>query len=187
MDDALVALHVVGVRVEMPRNQPVLILRGDDDDTDHLHVAVVVGPAEAAAVARALQGDIPVRPMTHDLLTSVLESLGGGVRAVEIRLLDSSTYAGTITLEDGQLIDARASDAVAVAVRAHCQISMRRSTLEAVSIPTGASSDSAASQRAVSGSPEAEGVASRGPISADEIAEFERFLARAEPEDFDQT
>lgn len=179
-------LEVVGVRVELPANQPVLILRGAEPGTEDHHVAVVVGPAEAAAVARALQGEVPPRPMTHDLLTSVLESLGQGVEAVEIRLLDASTYAGTICLNSGRTIDARASDAIAVAVRAHCRVTMDRDTLKAVSVTPRYRSAQSGSQAGSSAgvSPEAQGLAQRGPISEDEIREFEKFLSDAEPDDF---
>lgn len=187
MDDAQVHLQVVGVRVELPSNQPVLILRGADSSTEHLHVAVVVGPAEAAAVARALQGDIPARPMTHDLLTSVLDALGGGVETVEIRLLDTSTYAGTIVLNSGRKVDARASDAIAVAVRAHCGVSMQRSTLEAVSVVPRRPGEDPEGSGGTGASPEAQSAARKGPISKEEIAEFERFLSQAEPEDFDRS
>ncbi|TLP77499.1 bifunctional nuclease family protein [Nesterenkonia sphaerica] len=185
MEDPQVQLEVVGVRVELPSNQPVLILRGVDPGTENLHVAVVVGPAEAAAVARALQGEVPPRPMTHDLLTTVLESWGRGIGGVEIRLLDSSTYAGSLRLNSGTTIDARASDAIAVAVRAQCPISMARTTLEAVSVtPRYRSSSSEPSPGA---SPEAQQLAGRGPISEDEIREFQKFLSEADPEDFDRS
>lgn len=184
MDQSQVQLEVVGVRVELPSNQPVLILRGADPDTEDLHVAVIVGPAEAAAVARALQGEVSPRPMTHDLLTSVLESYGQGIDAVEIRLLDSSTYAGSIQLNSGKVIDARASDAIAVAVRAHCRVTMALQTLRAVSVrPRERSREASGSGR----SPESQELAGKGPISEDEIREFEKFLSEVGPEDFDRS
>lgn len=177
-------LEVVGVRVELPSNQPVLILRGADPETENLHVAVIVGPAEAAAVARALQGEVPPRPMTHDLLTNVLESYGQGIDAVEVRLLDSSTYAGSIQLNNGTVIDARASDAIAVAVRAHCRVTMELQTLRSVSVrPREQNRESSAT----GGSPESKELAGRGPISEDEIREFQKFLSDVGPEDFDRS
>lgn len=179
-------LEVVGVRVELPSSQPVLILRGTEPGTEEYHVAVVVGPAEAAAVARALQGEVAPRPMTHDLLTTVLETTGGGISSVEVRLLDTSTYAGLIRLNDGQQIDARASDAIAVAVRADCRITMEKSTLRAVSVvPRGPRTDAQDSSPGVS--PESQTVPRKDPISEDEIREFEKFLSDAEPEDFDRS
>lgn len=185
MSAAQVQLEVVGVRVELPSNQPVLILRGAEPSTENLHVAVVVGPAEAAAVARALQHEVPPRPMTHDLLTTVLEDLGQGIVSVEVRLLDTSTYAGAIRLNSGRTIDARASDAIAVAVRAHCRITMDSETLRAVSVTP--RYRSAGSSGIPGTSPEAEEVAAKGPISEDEIREFQKFLSDAGPEDFDRS
>ena len=187
MEEHQVPLEVVGVRVELPSSQPVLILRGTEAGTQEYHVAVVVGPAEAAAVARALQGEVPPRPMTHDLLTTVLESTGGGIESVEVRLLDTSTYAGMLRLRDGQQIDARASDAIAVAVRAGCPVTMEKSTLRAVSVvPRGPRTD--AQEPATPGaSPESQTVPRKDPISEDEIREFEKFLSDAEPEDFDRS
>lgn len=177
-------LEVVGVRVELPSNQPVLILRGAEPETEELHVAVIVGPAEAAAVARALQGEVPPRPMTHDLLTNVLETYGQGIDAVEIRLLDSSTYAGSIQLNSGAIIDARASDAIAVAVRAHCRVTMELQTLRSVSVrPRQRSRDA----EVPGGSPESRELAGKGPISEDEIREFQKFLSEVGPEDFDRS
>lgn len=185
MDDLQVQLQVVGVRVELPNNQPVLILRGAEPGTETFHVAVVVGPAEAAAVARALQGEVPPRPMTHDLLTTVLETFGRGIAAVEIRLLDRSTYAGTVRLNSGNVIDARASDAIAVAVRAQCPVTMARSTLESVSVTPRYKTRQG--DPAPAASPEAQQLAGRGPISEDEIREFQKFLSDADPEDFDRS
>lgn len=186
MDDQQVELEVLGVRVELPTKQPVIILRGADPGTEEFHVAVVVGPAEATAVARALQGETPPRPMTHDLLTDVLETLGGGVESVEVGLLDPSTYCGTIRLHDGVELDARASDAVAVAVRAHCPLTMERSVLQSVSVtPRYRSADGSAAEEPVpAASPEAQSMRSKGPISEDEIRAFHKFLDDAGPEDF---
>lgn len=187
MENQQVLLEVVGVRVELPSNQPVLILRGADPGTEDYHVAVVVGPAEAAAVARAMQGETPPRPMTHDLLTQVLESLGGGVDSVEVRLLDTSTYAGTIRLHNGQQLDARASDAIAVAVRAQCRVTMNKTTLRAVSVVPRSPGTEVTKSGSRTGSPEGESVPRKDPISEAEIREFEKFLSDAEPEDFDRS
>ncbi|WP_147107626.1 bifunctional nuclease family protein [Nesterenkonia populi] len=182
-----VLMDVVGVRVELPSNQPVIILHAADRAAEgRQHVAVVVGPAEAAAVARALQGEIPPRPMTHDLLANVLETLGGGVARVEISLMDSATYRGTLTLGSGKALDARASDAIAVAVRAKCPLTMQRSTLRTVAVTPRRSGG----EEAVTGpgvNHEAESVLNKSPISEDEIAEFQKFLDEADPDDFGGT
>lgn len=167
MESQLVPLDVVGVRIELPSKQPVVVLRGAEPGLDNLHVAVLVGPAEANAIAMAMEKKIPPRPMTHDLLAEVMTRLGSGVRSVEIGMLDSSTYRGTITLGSGRSFDARASDAIAVAVRVQCLLTMEREMLTRVGITP---RTAATGQR---------------PISEDEIREFRRFLDDAEPGDFE--
>lgn len=181
MDDQQVPLDVVGVRVELPSKQPALVLRGALPGTEHQHVAIMVGPAEANAVASALEGHTPPRPMTHDLLVDALRGLGGGVESIEIGLMDSHTYCGTITLQEGTVLDARASDAIAVAVRVRCPLTMDRATLAAVAVtPRFTQAEGAASGRSSEGS----GASGQDPISEEEIAEFQRFLDSAGPEDF---
>lgn len=125
--------------------------------------------------------------MTHDLLTSVLEASGSGIASIEVRLMDSSTYAGTIRLNNGSEYDARASDSIAVAVRSQCQVTMRQETLQAVSVtPRYHDQGDDADSTSPGVSPEAQTVPRQGPISEDEIREFEKFLSEAEPEDFDR-
>lgn len=160
-------LDVVGVRIELPSKQPVVVLRGAEAGLENLHVAVLVGPAEANAIAMAMEKKVPPRPMTHDLLSEVITRLGSGVRSVEIGMLDASTYRGTIILGNGRSFDARASDAIAVAVRVQCLVTMDRQMLTRVGITP---RTAATGQR---------------PISEDEIKEFRRFLDSAEPEDFE--
>ncbi len=181
MDDQQIPLDVVGVRLELPSEQPVLVLRGAAPGTEDQHVAIMVGPFEAGAVASALEGRTPPRPMTHDLLVDALKGLGGGVESVEIGLLDSHTYIGTITLKGGRILDSRASDAIAAAVRLRCPLTMARETLAAVAV----------TPRFTAAPPEREddagaegGSTRRGPISEEEIAEFQKFLDSAGPEDF---
>lgn len=189
MDGRQIQLTVVGVRLEVSSNQPVVMLRGAESGCEHLHVAIVIGTAEATAVSMALEERRPPRPMTHDLLAATLQDLAGGVAGIEIHLLDSSTYAAAMRLEDGRTLDARASDAVAVAVRLdRVPISMREDTLRAVAVTPGGPASSESGQRAEPPpgvSPEAHELAKKGPISAEEIREFQKFLDGAEPEDFD--
>lgn len=177
MDDQQVHLDVVGVRIERPSNQPVILLRGADPGTEHLHVAIMVGTVEANAVAKGLRDEQAPRPLTHDLLVDVLRGLGGGVESVEIGLLNASTYFGLVTVVEGRVIDARASDALAIAVRVQCPVTMDLQTLRAVAVTPRAiqeGEDPASAEH-----PE-----DSGPISEDEIQEFRRFLDGADPEDF---
>ena len=69
----VIEVDVLGVRVEMPTNQPIVLLRERDGDR---HLPIWIGAAEATAIAYAQQGVISPRPLTHDLLRDVLEALG---------------------------------------------------------------------------------------------------------------
>ncbi|MDZ5078575.1 bifunctional nuclease family protein [Nesterenkonia sp. HG001] len=195
MTQRQIRLDVVGVRIEVPSHQPVVMLRGAEPGTEDLHVAIMVGTSEATAISMGMDGQTPPRPMTHDLLVEALSTLAEGVESIEIGLLDSSTYFGTVRLRRGQVLDSRASDAIAVAVRTGSPITMAESTLRAVAVtPRYRTAEGGEAQGAAGGpqrpaspmgtSPEASDVAKRGPISADEIKEFQKFLDGAEPEDF---
>ncbi|GAB3193634.1 bifunctional nuclease family protein [Nesterenkonia suensis] len=204
MTQRQIRLDVVGVRIEVPSHQPVVMLRGAEPGTEDLHVAIMVGTSEATAISMGMDGQSPPRPMTHDLLVDALTSLAAGVEFIEIGLLDSSTYYGTIHLHSGEVLDSRASDAIAVAVRTGSRITMAESTLRAVAVtPRYRTADGGGDAPGAAGggggtgakppaaplgtSPEAADVAKRGPISADEIKEFQKFLDGAEPEDFGET
>ena len=184
MDDQQIPLDVVGVRVELPSKQPVLVLRGAAEGTEKQHVAIMVGAAEANAVAAAMEGRTPPRPLTHDLLVDALNGLGGGVETIEIGLLDSQTYSGTITLTGGHILDARASDAIAVAVRVNCPVTMDENTLAAVAVTPRFRTVSADGEQAASSDPADRPAQSKGPISEAEIEEFQNFLDSAGPDDF---
>ena len=71
--DAMKVLDVLGVRVEMPTNQPIVLLRERDGDR---YLPIWIGAAEATAIAYAQQGVVPPRPLTHDLLRNVIDELG---------------------------------------------------------------------------------------------------------------
>lgn len=81
-------------------------------------LTIVIGVPEAQAIANELEGIKPQRPMTHDLLRAVVEGLGGSVQEVVIgNLVDSTYYASIVFAYSGLEIDARPSDAIALAVR----------------------------------------------------------------------
>ena len=65
-------MEVVGVRVEMPTNQPIVLLKETQGER---YLPIWIGPMEATAIAYAQQGLVPVRPLTHDLLRDILEAL----------------------------------------------------------------------------------------------------------------
>jgi bifunctional DNase/RNase len=98
---------------------------------------ILIGPAEAMAISLELEGQKPPRPLTHDLLCNILESLGVSIARVVVTQLVEDTYHAQITLladgDDGeQQIDARPSDAIALALRAQSPIFATDDLLERV-------------------------------------------------------
>ncbi len=114
----MVEVHLKAVRVDLGSNTPVLLLEELLGDRT---LAIFVGAPEATAIAYAVQGVEVPRPMTHDLICKVLETLGAKLVAVVITDLIEATYFAELHLErDGEtfVLSCRPSDAVAVALRA---------------------------------------------------------------------
>jgi len=107
-------VEVVGVRVEMPSNQPIVLLKEVDGIR---YLPIWVGATEATAIAFAQQGLIPPRPLTHDLMKNIVDGLGSKVESVQVTHLADGVFYSKILLADGVEISARPSDAVALALR----------------------------------------------------------------------
>ena len=115
-------MELIAVRVELPGNAPVLVLR--EIDGERL-LPIFIGQPEATAIAFALDGVVTPRPMTHDLLCDVIEGLGGVLSAVEITHVNDGTFFAELVIATGGgegRISARPSDAVALALRVDCPI-----------------------------------------------------------------
>ena len=108
-------VEVLGVRVEMPTNQPIVLLRETDGDR---YLPIWIGATEATAIAYVQQGVVPPRPLTHDLLRNVIDALGQTLKEVHITALDGGVIFAEMHLEGGIVIEARPSDAIALALRA---------------------------------------------------------------------
>ncbi len=114
----MVEVRLSAVRVDLQSNTPVLLLTEADGVGRTL--PIFIGAPEATAIAFAVQGVSPPRPMTHDLLRDVIEALGAQLGRVVITELRAATYFAELHLErpNGSLtVSARPSDAVALAVR----------------------------------------------------------------------
>ena len=113
----MIRLSLIGVRVEVPTNQPIVLLR-EEEGTRFL--PIFIGSPEATAIVYALQGMETPRPMTHDLFKTVLDGLDVKLLRVEITALHDGTFYAEIEFErDGtrSRISSRPSDAIALAVR----------------------------------------------------------------------
>lgn len=106
-----------------PYNQTHIVLLKDQEGEEVL--PIWVGPAEATAIGMALEGANPPRPMTHDLLDDTIEVLGARTLSVVISDLRDNTFYAKVHLLRGEgevTVDARPSDAIALALRAECPV-----------------------------------------------------------------
>src|SRR5436190_2985918 len=125
-----VRMLIKGLLLDPSSNVPIVILRDTDNQ---LLLPIWIGLFEANAIALKLEGVETPRPMTHDLLARTLDLLGATVERVLIRDLIESTYYASIDLstKDGsKTLDARPSDAIALALRTGAEIFVHRSVLE---------------------------------------------------------
>src|SRR5215203_7298987 len=131
--DNFIEMRVGGLTLDPVTKTPIVILK----DTDNkLNLPIWVGLMEATAMATELEGIKMARPMTHDLLRAVVDTLGGVVEAIEVTDLRDSTYYAVIYLEVGGRkvsVDARPSDAISLALRSKSPIFVAKKVLEASS------------------------------------------------------
>jgi hypothetical protein len=128
--DPEVEVEVSRVGVDPASRSPVVLL---EDKSHTVALPIWIGPAEAHAIATQLEGVEPPRPLTHDLMKSVMEHVGVGLQRVVIRELRDNTYFASLVLVwDGEEveIDSRPSDAIALAVRFRQPIFVDRALLE---------------------------------------------------------
>ena len=158
----LIPMEVIGVRVEMPSNQPIVLLKEIDGSR---FLPIWVGAVEATAIAFAQQGVEPPRPLTHDLMNNLVEVLDATLTAVHLTEIKDGIFYATMLLRDssgGQLtISARPSDAIALAVRSHSNILATQELLDEIGIEI----------------PQGDG-------ENQEVEKFREFLDQINPEDF---
>jgi uncharacterized protein len=151
----VIELELVGVRVELPQNQPIVLLKERSGDR---FLPIWIGAVEATAIAFALQGVVTARPMTHDLMRDLLANL----QVIVVTELRQGTFYAEIQLtSDGQSIavSSRPSDAIALAVRSTAPIFADESVLEEAGIEIEDEDE-------------------------DEVERFKEFLENVSPEDF---
>jgi bifunctional DNase/RNase len=126
----MIEVTVAQLGLDRTTNSPVVILR-EREGTRVL--PIWIGPAEASAIAMELQGIKPPRPMTHDLLKTVIAGLGATMQRVNISAIKDKTYFAELWLvREDQLfqLDARPSDSIALALRMHAPIFTQVDLLE---------------------------------------------------------
>ena len=149
-------MEVVGVRVEMPTNQPIVLLKEMQGER---YLPIWIGAVEATAIAFAQQGMVPPRPLTHDLLRDVLEALGVQLRTVKITALRDGIYFADLVFSNGNEVSARPSDSIALALRTGAEIYATEEILDEAGVPIPDEQE-------------------------DEVEKFREFLDQITPEDF---
>ncbi len=129
-DDTFVPFTIRGIGLDPESKTPVLLLQ---DHAARLLLPIWIGPFEAGAIANALEGRAPPRPMTHDLLVRLMTALDAKVTGVDVRSLEEGTFYANLHLEttagDEVIIDCRPSDAIALAVRVDAPVRVEASVL----------------------------------------------------------
>ena len=151
-------VEVVGVRVEMPSNSPIVLLREAGGER---YLPIWIGAVEATAIAFAQQGVVPPRPLTHDLLKDVIEATGNTVAEIRITEMRENVFYATLALNSGVEVSARPSDSIALALRTGARIVCAEEILDESGIAV--------------------------PDEQEETVEqFREFLDHVSPEDFEQ-
>ncbi|MCC3290691.1 MULTISPECIES: bifunctional nuclease family protein [unclassified Arthrobacter] len=161
-------VEVVGVRIELPSNQPLVLLKEVNGER---HLPIWIGAPEASAIAFVQQGIVPPRPMTHDLLVNLIHALKREVTLVRLISVEDTVFHAEILFEDGTAVNSRASDAIAVALRIPCPIYCADEVLNEAGV------------RIADADPEDE---EEQDNAEQEMRQFREFLADVEPEDFER-
>lgn len=130
----MIELELVGVRVELPHNQPIVLLK---EQTGERYLPIWIGAVEATAIAFALQGVETARPLTHDLMRDLLDALTVQVDRIVVTELRDGTFYAEVQMSqggDGVVVSSRPSDAIALAVRTNTPIFADESVLDEAGI-----------------------------------------------------
>ena len=151
-------VDVIGVRVEMPSNQPIVLLR---EVSGERYLPIWIGAVEATAIAFAQQGVVPPRPLTHDLLKDVLDATGNELSEVRITDVKDGVFYALLVFGSGVEVSARPSDSIALALRTGTRIVCAEDVLDDAGLEVPAEQE-------------------------DEVERFREFLDNVSAEDFEQ-
>lgn len=158
----MIEMKVMGIALDTRTGSPIVVLH---DKENRRALPIWIGSAEASSIIRKIENLSVTRPMTHDLVISIIEKVGYKISKVEINDVEKETYFATIFLEneeDGKIIeiDSRPSDAIAIAIRIDAPIYVTANVLSNGSVSTDSTKD------------------------AQEAEEFKNFVQSLKPSDF---
>lgn len=161
----MIEMRVMGIALDTRTGSPIVVLHDKDN---RKALPIWIGSAEASAIIRKIENIVVARPMTHDLIIDIIEQTGYILDRVEINDVEKETYYASLILksddgkEDEVIIDARPSDAIAVAIRIDAPIFVSAKVLASGSVSTNAAKDEEESQ------------------------EFKDFIQNVKPSDFEK-
>lgn len=158
----MIEMKVAGIALDAMSRTPVILLR---DTTDRRQLPIYIGPDQAKSIIAVLENQPAPRPLTHDLFVNLLDEWDMTLERVLIHSLQDSTYYALLSLSRGELrreLDARPSDAIAIALRLDAPIWVMEEVVAEASIPVDSDADEA------------------------EKEAFQAFLANLNPSDFIQ-
>ncbi len=156
----MIEMKVAGIALDAATRSPIVLLR---DATERRQLPIYIGQDQAKAIINALENQTPPRPLTHDLFANLLEECNMSLERVVIHSLQDNTFYAVLTVSHGEIkkeIDARPSDAIAIALRTNSPIWVLEEVVADASIPVDRDADEA------------------------ERKAFRDFLANLRPEDF---
>lgn len=165
----MVPMELVGVRVELPSNTPIVLLRTTEDGKPRM-LPIFIGGPEATAIALAQEGVEPPRPMTHDLFADLIEAMDVKIERVIITELREKTFFADLHVRsatEARVMSARPSDAIALAIRLGVPIFAEDELIASASYEDEPEIDDAAPE-----------------VVEEEVEEFRDFIDSVNPEDF---
>lgn len=182
----MILVRVSGVALDPSRQYVIMLKPVDRAPGEGPILPIWIGEQEATSILVAIEGAEVPRPLAHDLMRSLLETLGAQVESVAITRIDDGTFYAEITLstENGErVVDSRPSDAIALASRVQVPIWVADDVMGEAGIPDPVEDDAAAAA-----DEDAPAFGGDGPVTAedaaDSLAEFQRFLDDVDPDDF---
>lgn len=158
----MIEMKVMGIALDVRTNSPIVVLHDLDN---RKALPIWIGSAEASAIIRCIEGLVVARPMTHDLAANLIEKTGFTLDKIIINDVEKDTYYATLFIsKDEEIIevDARPSDAIALAMRAKAPIFVTANVLMNGSVSTDSAKDE------------------------EEAQEFKDFIQNIKPSDFEK-
>ncbi|TFD07094.1 MULTISPECIES: bifunctional nuclease family protein [unclassified Cryobacterium] len=169
----MVEVRVLGVAIDSEGQHIILLKPVGEPQAVGTVLAIVVGEAEATSTLIALSGEEPPRPLSHDLMKTLIDTVGAHFERVDVTRIDQGIFYAEITLRIATgsfVLDARPSDSVALALRAGAPIFVAEDVLQAEGIPAAMVESGRNVEEA--------------PVREQSLDEFKDFLEHVDPEDF---